>query len=185
MEGSIRKRNTTNKNPEDVLKQEVPCFLPQWGSCVFGSMPWPGKASGRRLSTMHLKPGELSSSASKKVGEQGPRLRPELWLGTAWWPLGLWRARVFFFNSLSVYISSWHVAQNKVVFYLPRLLQSLMLWLIPSGLQHIWLISESILRHRHRPQQCSPASHTPLSAPLTCTWIFFSCFRTWSHSVTL
>lgn len=118
MEGSIRKRNTTNKNPEEVLKQEVPRFLPQWGTSVLGGVSWPGKASVKRLSAMHLNgwivmPRDLSSSSSKKVGEQRPRLRPELWLGTVWWPLGLWRARIFLFNWLSVYISSCHVAQNK------------------------------------------------------------------------
>lgn len=29
-------------------------------------------------------------------------------------------------------------------------------------------------RHRHIPQQCIPASHMPLSAPLTGSWSFFS-----------
>ncbi|XP_050019233.1 liprin-beta-2 isoform X1 [Alexandromys fortis] len=41
MEGSIRKRNTTNKNPEDVLKQEVP---PRCSSPTPGPPPLPQKS---------------------------------------------------------------------------------------------------------------------------------------------
>lgn len=41
MEGSIRKRNTTNKNPEEVLKQEVP---PRCSSPTPGPPPLPQKS---------------------------------------------------------------------------------------------------------------------------------------------
>ncbi|KAK7803557.1 hypothetical protein U0070_023785 [Myodes glareolus] len=55
MEGSVRKRNTTNKNPEEVLKQEVPRFLPQWGTGI---------------TTMQLSHPRATSLAAEIIGDQ-------------------------------------------------------------------------------------------------------------------